>query len=229
MHVVPLIPNLAMVHTHAEDDGSTWPKGCQAPQPETGSRFLKHIFGLAVKCATPISWSDLLVHTGFLLLAIWVSSFETAHHSTHLGRWRRGDVTGSVAELKTFLQDDREKCGKRKGEGGGEVYTGKDLSFLNEKCIVGGQGQHNSGHDSVWCVHVLQVSENSLSLLTPRNSCTESSRSQGLCTCRKYSCPRVTWPASSQKPSRASSVKSSQPVYLLHCAYHNQKLLPLSF
>ena len=60
MHDMHLTANLelpfaAKVRIHAEDAGSTWPRGLQAPQPEIGSRLLKHIFHLAVNCAAPIS------------------------------------------------------------------------------------------------------------------------------------------------------------------------------
>lgn len=141
MHAAPLIPNLVRVQTHAEDDGSTWPRGLQAPQPETGSRLLNRIFGLAVKCATPISWSALLGHTGFLLLAVWVSSFATALHSAHLGRWRRRCYWQCNWIEKIICFGDRKKGIERKGEGGGEVFTSNDLGFLDEVCVVRGQGQ----------------------------------------------------------------------------------------
>lgn len=128
-----------------------------------------HPFPDLISSFTQVSCSGSL---GFLLCN------NSSLQSTHLGRWSGGDATGSIAEFKTlFVQDDRKKCGKRKGEEGGEVYTSKGLSFLNEVCVVGGQGQHNSGHASVWC-HVIQDSEKSLSLFTPGKSCRETSRSQ---------------------------------------------------
>lgn len=115
------LPFAAKAHIHAEDAGSTWPRGLQAHSRKLAAGYWTVSF----------TWQWTVLHPFPDLTSLftqvscsWFFGFPPRSSSSRWvhtsGGGGRGD--SSTAELERWLVlGDRKKGRKRKGEGGGEV------------------------------------------------------------------------------------------------------------